>query len=57
MKINKVLLTIIVIVSFSTVASAQAAFDPQVEDVAALPGLLIAAIAGLFIGGKKLLRK
>ncbi|WP_405369129.1 hypothetical protein [Nonlabens sp. Asnod2-A12] len=57
MKIKKVLLTIIVIVAFSSVASAQAAFDPEVEDVAALPGLLIAAVAGLCIGGKKMLRK
>ncbi|PPK93274.1 hypothetical protein LY01_02559 [Nonlabens xylanidelens] len=57
MKTNKILLTIFVIVTFSVVINAQAAFDPEVEDVAALPGLLAAAIAGLLIGGKKLLRK
>ena len=57
MKTNKILLTVFVIVTFSVVTNAQAAFDPEVEDVAALPGLLAAAIAGLWIGGKKLLRK
>ncbi|MEO9954670.1 hypothetical protein [Nonlabens sp.] len=57
MKINKILLAIFVIVTFSVLTNAQAAFDPEVEDVAVLPGLVVATMEGLFIGGKKLLRK
>jgi hypothetical protein len=48
------------LVAFFTVLSyvnAQPGFDDDVQDVAPIPGLLLAAIAGLVIGVRKIYHK
>jgi len=37
-----------------TIASAQPAFEEEVDDTAPIPGIVIAVLAGLFIGGRKI---
>ena len=39
---------------FMTAAAMQPGFDENVEDVAPLPGLIAAAVVGLFIGARKM---
>lgn len=39
---------------FSVIAFAQPGFEDDVEDVAPIPGLVLAAVAGLAIGAKKI---
>ena len=40
----------------STLSSAQPGFDPEVDDVAPIPGLILAAVAAIGVGVYKLRR-
>lgn len=52
---NKFILTVLFVMLVSICAYSQPpGFDDNVEDVAPLPGIILAAIAGLYLGFKKL---
>ncbi|MGB3592386.1 MAG: hypothetical protein WBA16_11940 [Nonlabens sp.] len=54
MKNKKHLLFVLIALLSSVYATAQPGFDPDVDDVAPIPGLLLAAAAGIVVGVKYL---
>ncbi len=57
MKLKNRLVFLMVVLLVSASAAAQPAFDPDVDDVAPVPGIALALAVGLYLGVKQLRNK